>query len=134
MIAELKRVEGTDGSTVGILLFDKVLQCLTLENRDWQNQPFISCIPPGNYLCIRTVSPKFGTTFEIVDVPGRSHILFHKGNTAEDTYGCVLVGKEVGWIDGKRAILSSRKAFDRMMFTLAVAKTEQFRLVITEDY
>jgi hypothetical protein len=134
MIAELKRLEGTDGSTIGVLLFDKVLQCFTLENRDWQNQRFLSCIPPGNYFVNRTISPRFGTTFEITDVPGRSHILFHKGNTAEETDGCVLVGTHIGWIDGVRAVLSSRKAFDQMMFTLEVAKVEQFKLVISEDF
>jgi len=53
---------------------------LTLE-REWHlNERNISCIPAGNYQCKRVQSPKFGNTFEVKDVPHRSHILFHKGN------------------------------------------------------
>lgn len=43
-------------------------------------------------------------------VPGRSHILFHAGNTAEDTEGCILLGRGFGRVQGKPAITQSKQA------------------------
>jgi hypothetical protein len=67
---------------------------LTLENPWRNNIPYESCIPVGTYKIRRHLSPKFGETFIICDVPNRSHILFHRGNQHTDTYGCVLTGEE----------------------------------------
>ena len=44
------------------------------------------------------------------DVPGRDHILFHPGNTAADTRGCILPGTRPGRMDGRRAVLESAAA------------------------
>ncbi|NDV20004.1 hypothetical protein GO013_11280 [Pseudodesulfovibrio sp. JC047] len=64
----------------------------TLENPWLDNQTNISCIPVGDYICRCVISPKYGETFEIVGVEGRTHILFHWGNFVENTDGCVLLG------------------------------------------
>lgn len=64
----------------------------TLENPWLANQPNISCIPAGDYVCRRVISPKYGETFEVTDVDGRTHILFHWGNYPSNTQGCILVG------------------------------------------
>lgn len=94
---------------------------------DWRtNQPNVSCIPPGVYALKRVQSPKFGNTFEITGVPGRSRILLHAGNTEEDTEGCVLVGLSLGvksvrdednaGLPAKKlAVLQSKAAFARFM-------------------
>ena len=69
-------------------------QCrlFTIE-RPWaQNQPFVSCIPEGLYRCARITSPRFGETFEVTGVPGRSHILFHAANRASELEGCIAPG------------------------------------------
>lgn len=65
---------------------------------DWlANAPHLSCIPAGFYTCVATERVRTGEpTYEITGVLGRSRILFHAGNTEEDTEGCVLVGQEFG--------------------------------------
>lgn len=65
----------------------------SLENPWLDNLPNVSCIPAGNYRCRRTTSSKYGETFEVVGVEGRTHILFHWGNYPSNTKGCVLLGK-----------------------------------------
>lgn len=69
---------------------------------DWlNNAPGKSCIPAGSYTCRRGRFPRMGETFEITNVPGRSAILIHSGNTEEDVQGCVLVGEAFGALDVK---------------------------------
>lgn len=99
---------------------------------DWlDNHPKLSCIPAGDYLCKRVKSPKFGWTFEITGVPGRSAILFHSLNTEEDTEGCVGLGEDFGALTvddedqpgpGHRlkwAIIRSKLAVQRFLGLLA---------------
>ncbi len=69
----------------------------TTVEEEWQNnRPFVSCIPAGDYLCKRVDSPKFGDTFEVTDVEGRTHILFHVFNTEEGSLGCIGLGTHLG--------------------------------------
>ena len=90
----LKRMTDNGNSTTSILK-DKGGYKLfnTLENAWKDNQTNISCIPIGEYVCDRYGSKRHGNTFIVKDVPGRSGILFHKGNWAKDTEGCILLGK-----------------------------------------
>ena len=61
----------------------------------WRNNARMrSCIPLGSYLCVTTNSIKFGFTLKVLDVKGRTGILFHAGNWSRDTSGCILVGME----------------------------------------
>lgn len=108
---KLIRVAYTPDGTFGVLNDDGVPFCLTLE-REWNNnERGESCIPTGTYVCRRVQSPRFGDTFEVCDVPGRSHILFHKGNIEDDSHGCVITGEEYGKYKDKIAVLSSGKAY-----------------------
>jgi len=51
------------------------------------------CIPEGTYRVRMQYSNKFGKLMPwIQNVPHRSAILIHAGNTVEDTKGCILVG------------------------------------------
>lgn len=43
-----------------------------------------------------------------MNVPGRSGILIHSGNTIDDSWGCILLGKKTGHLDRKRAVLLSK--------------------------
>ena len=89
----LKRLTDDRLSYPGVLLDENGQKiCCTLENPWHDNQVNISCIPEGDYLCKRYGSQKFGNTFQIVGVPGRTGILFHKGNWSRDTEGCILLG------------------------------------------
>lgn len=107
----LIRVSYLEQMTFGVLLDWKVPFCVTLE-RPWiDNKRSISCIPEGDYICERMQSPKFGDTFEITNVPERSHILFHKGNLKDDTHGCILVGEQYEPLRGENAVVASGKAF-----------------------
>lgn len=93
--------------------------CVTLELPWRDNAHDISCIPPGTYHAQRVFSPKHQRVlFQLIDVPGRSAIEIHPGNTPNDSLGCILVGTAFGEIDGQRAVLASRAAFARLMITL----------------
>ena len=88
------------GTFAWLDLFDeagsRVARLPTAED-DWlDNAARVSCIPAGSYVTRRVTSPKFGETFEVTGVPGRANILFHHGNTEEDTEGCILLGSSFG--------------------------------------
>jgi len=124
--AEMVRLEkGSDG-TFGVLRLDGRVFCVTLEPPERGNQENVSCIPAGEYVCRKAESPAFGTTFEICDVPGRSHILFHAGNVADDTHGCVLLGRYFGSLGSGRGVLQSGSAFREFLERGAGADSFQF--------
>lgn len=99
---------------------------------DWvANAPHLSCIPAGAYRCVATERVHTGEpTYEITGVPGRSRILFHAGNTEEDTEGCVLIGRDFGArqiadedapdrpVRLKWAVINSRAAFAQFLVHL----------------
>ena len=91
-----------------------------------------SCIPAQQYSCMRTVSPKFGETFEIVNVPFRWHVLFHKGNTINDTLGCIILAQHYGKLGKDRAVLNSGKTFNEFMNIMK--GVDRFNLTIKEAY
>jgi len=68
--------------------------CDTLERPNVD--PEHACIPKGTYRVQMMMSPHFGVVLpHIMDVPGRSDILIHWGNTVADSHGCVLAGVKV---------------------------------------
>ena len=79
------------------------------------NQRNASCIPAGRYRCERWNSPKFGPTWQVTGVPGRTLILFHPGNTTLDTEGCILLGETFTTVNGRVAIGDSRVAFNEFL-------------------
>jgi hypothetical protein len=54
--------------------------------------------------------PSGEKAYEIKDVPGRSAVLIHSGNTIKDIQGCVLLGRNRGVKNGIPAVLDSRAA------------------------
>ena len=105
----------TDVSTIGNLYLDGEWLCDTLENPYLNNQRNISCIPEGQYK-VRLRTARESATKDylhllVQDVPDRSLILFHSGNTAKDTRGCVLVG--IG--TEQDFVKNSRLAMDLLM-------------------
>jgi len=135
MVKEMKqikllRVAYIDDGTFGVLFDEDTPFCLTLE-REWRdNKRGESCIPAGQYICKRVKSPKFGDTFEVCDVFGRSHILFHKGNLEDDSHGCILVGEMYERFKGKNAILASGRAWRE--FQERLRDVLRFRLYIED--
>lgn len=108
----------------GVLLLDGSPFCVTLELPWRKNAQRISCIPEGSYTCDVTYDRqtagglKIPKTFEVKDVPNRHGVLFHIGNTTNDTHGCILLAAKFGVLGGRPAILESREAFNRFIFTL----------------
>lgn len=114
--------------TLGVIVYRNAPVCVTLEEPDLDNQAGISNIPEGEYPTARVISPNFGDCFGVEEVPGRSLIRIHAGNTTDDTRGCILPGLQFGKYVGNRPmVISSRKALDKMKALLP----RRFTLVIT---
>jgi hypothetical protein len=127
--AKIIRQDATpDKGTKGTFLVDGKLQCFTLEPYHRMNRVNVSSIPAGQYYCKPYSSGKYPDTWEVTGVDGRSKILFHTGNTDEDSSGCIILGSEVD----DNGVLESRKAFERIKKIIPAHKT--FRLTIKECY
>lgn len=124
----INRIGEYRGATHGILLVNDKPQLCTLELPWLDNQASISCIPTGNYTCKRHISPRFGETFQILNVPNRDDILIHWGNTVKDTKGCILLGSWFGTLLDLPAVINSRISFQKFM-NLTAGK-ETFNLTI----
>lgn len=48
-------------------------------------------IPAGRFDLYGKYSPTFKKNKVYIEVPGRSNIMFHGGNTAEETKGCIII-------------------------------------------
>lgn len=112
MKLKLTRTAKRERYTIGKLYIDGKYFSDTLEDPDrglkqsmplWEIQRKKvygeTAIPTGIYKVEVTMSPKFGRLLpRLQNVPGFDGILMHRGNTAADTLGCILVGenKEVG--------------------------------------
>ena len=95
MIIDLRRdqiAEDESGIFGTLSNEDGELLCDTFELPWRQNKRSESCIPKGLYRAEVVVTKRFGRCVYIHDVPDRSDILIHIGNTATDTRGCILVG------------------------------------------
>jgi hypothetical protein len=128
----LVRVTEHNGATMGVLCIDDVPEFVTLEDAWRDNERQISCIPVGRYTIKPKISPKFGNTWEVMNVPERSQILFHAGNTHKDTHGCILLGLQFGKLGNETAILASRSAF--LQFLQKMADVKESELLVIDAY
>lgn len=99
MNLQLKRIAKTPDYTIGKLSIDGTYFCDTLEDpvRDLTREPKMpgnTAIPAGTYKVIVNQSPRFKRLLpRLLNVPYFEGILIHRGNTAKDTSGCILVGE-----------------------------------------
>ena len=142
----LKRIAKKPAYTIGKLYIDGQYFSDTIEDKDrglTQNMSSDAikrikvanqtAIPIGTYkITLGTVSPRFGSKDfykknanggklpRLLSVPGFDGVLMHCGNTAEDSSGCVIVGrnKAVG------KVLESKETFIKLYKTLQSAKDE----------
>lgn len=84
-------------------------------------------IPAGTYTCRLLDHPKHGECWEVCNVPGRSGILFHVGNDADDSDGCMLVGFGFG---EPASVIGSVDAYKRFRRYLALCKS--FTLTVAD--
>jgi hypothetical protein len=132
-VIEIIRLETSKTyGTLGVLKINKKIFCFTLEPSKEDNQPFVSCIPTGQYDCKRGYSAKYKETFEVMDVTDRTGILFHAGNRLKDTAGCFCLGQYPDKLFGDRAIKNSGKTFKSFMKKLD--PYDEFHLTVTEAY
>jgi len=120
----------TDKSTIGKLYLNGELMCDTLENPYLDNQRNISCIPAGQYNVRLRLARESATRdylhLLVQEVPNRSYILFHIGNTAKDTQGCILVGLK----RQQDFVSNSRLAMDLLMKEIINLGGEDIHLII----
>ncbi len=126
MILKLTRVASSSKGTFGVITIDDVPFCVTCEDPWNNNERMISCIPPGVYPCAKFNGTKFKDVWEVKNVPGRSAILFHAGNTINDTHGCILVGRCFGASAGLPAVMQSQE----VMTMLRDKLPDEFELVV----
>lgn len=88
----LFRFESTNKHTIGRGVWHG-LDFYTMELPWKQNKQRESCIPLGTYKVAKHNSPKFGSTFWLKYVIGRSGILIHPGNKPSDLLGCIAPGR-----------------------------------------
>ena len=120
----------TEKSTIGTLFINGESFCDTLENPYINNKRNISCIPEGQYKVrlrlARESASRDYLHLLVQDVPNRDWILFHRGNTAKDTSGCILVG------NGREqdAVENSRLAMDLVIKEILNLGGENINLII----
>ena len=126
MELKLRRDVFTVISTMGELFIDGSAEreCYTLEDEDraleagGQKVYAKTAIPRGRYKVVLDWSPKYGRDMpHVLDVPGFEGIRIHSGNSAEDTEGCILVGRSrhENWVR------DSKLAFDDLLQKLNAA-------------
>jgi hypothetical protein len=131
MKIDLIRVASLKSGTFGVLKCDGIPFAVTAELPDRNNERNVSCIPVGVYTCKRVKTPSHGNTFEVKAVKGRSAILFHVGNIPlKDSEGCILIGEQFEELQGKDAVLASRKGFGE--FLDKTSEVDEFMLSIIE--
>lgn len=117
-VLSLNRVVFSDRSTIGDLRFLGEPFCNTIELSCRRgDEKGLLAVDPGRYKFIVTESPRLKRlTPRLVDVPGRSGILIHPANRAEELDGCIAPGiysKTIPDFVGE-----SRKYFDLLMAKL----------------
>jgi hypothetical protein len=109
-----------DVCTIGSLFINDVFFCYTLEDKDRglkQSDSLLfiqakkifglTAIPSGFYKLTVNQSPKFKRMLpRILDIKGFSGVLLHRGNSANDSLGCILLGYK----KGDNSIFKSTKA------------------------
>lgn len=135
----VQREPSTLNSTAGTLMVDGVVECFTLEDvvREVPGKPVSTwklagktAIPTGAYQVIIDFSDRFQRQMpHVLNVPGFDGVRIHSGNTAADTEGCILLGKQRNGLDD---VIESRGAFADFFPKLqaAVKRGEQVTITI----
>jgi len=123
----------TDESTTGQLFINDEFWCFTLEDKTRDAKKYgKTCIPLGRYQVDMVYwDEKKGYYPHLMKVPGYTGILIHKGNTKEDTLGCILVAMN----RGKDRISNCAPAFTplRKQIREAVDAGEEVWVEVTQD-
>ncbi|MFR3330348.1 MAG: DUF5675 family protein [Odoribacter splanchnicus] len=133
MELELHRLYLRETYTIGRLSVGGVYFCDTLEDRvrdlsKVAKVPGATAVPAGRYEVVVNYSPRFRRDLpRLLDVPGFTGILIHRGNTAADTAGCILVGEN----REKGKVVNSTPYEQRLTAMLLEAQTRGEKTYIT---
>lgn len=128
--------------TIGQLYENGAFLCNTIEDKDrgLNNNMSASAIlkikktnetaiPTGTYKLVVSESPKFKRELiEIVGVPGFVGVRVHRGNTAQDSAGCVIPG-----INSEKGKVTDSTKYEEILtkkVKTAIAKNEECYLTI----
>lgn len=138
MEIKLRRIARRDTYTIGKLYVDGVYFCDTCEDKDRglsQSLPAsvnkamkrygATAIPIGRYqVTLKVQSQKFskkkqyefcnGYLPRLINVPAFEGVLIHIGNTAKDTEGCILVGRNTKVGKVLESGVTFRKLYERL--------------------
>jgi len=124
----LERFCYSENGTFGSLILPDGSELATVERPWLNNKKSASCIPIGNYDCGPRLYNRGGyEAVEVLDVPNRSYILFHKGNFVRYSKGCILVNSYHGAVGDEWCGKSSAVAFKAFMDEVG---GQSFRLII----
>jgi len=154
MELKLRRIAKKNGYTIGKLSINGKYYCDTLEDSDrgldsgmsldmlkHKKLAHITAIPTGRYqVTMDIISPRLskskfykqfgeGRVPRLLNVPAFEGILIHCGNTAKDTDGCILIGKnsKVGMV------LDSKITYSNLYPLLEAAYKRNERIFITVE-
>lgn len=131
----LKRTAKRDTYTIGHLYVDGSYFCDTLEDRvrdlgKERKVPGETAIPEGRYEVVVNISPKFRRLLpRLLNVPHFDGILIHRGNTAKDSAGCILVGEN----KVKGMVINSTGYEERLTRMLLEAQNRNEDIFITVE-
>lgn len=120
----VRRLHHSDTTTIGEMQVDGVFQCYTCEDIERELKvPGKTAIPKGTYDVIINMSNRFKRLMPLLqNVPNFSGVRIHPGNTAEDTEGCILVGRTRNIKNGTiYTVGESRKAYTKLFEKMLLA-------------
>ena len=140
----LKRIANKKTYCIGKLYINGKYFCDTLEDTDRGLDSTMTeedikkikvkgetAIPTGIYKIILNYSPKFKKVMPLItNVKGYSGVRIHTGNSAKDTEGCLLVGKNT--IVGR--LTESRKMYDALFKRLQQKGSNDITIEINRNY
>ncbi len=144
MRLRLKRIAKKKGYTIGRLYINGKRFCDVLEDEDRGLSDVMTedeirsikvkgetAIPVGIYKVILNYSPKFKCVMPLItNVKGYSGVRIHSGNSAKDTEGCLLVGKNT--IVGR--LTDSRNTYEALFKRLQQKGSNDITIDITRNY
>lgn len=125
--------------TFSLLYVDGVFSCFVLEDAYHAEKIYGKTrIPAGEYQVVLEYSPKFSPRYghkmlTPQGVPSFSGVRFHKGNTAADTEGCLLLGLLADITD--RKLQRSHEGYEQFYGLVAprIERGEECRLLIVDE-
>lgn len=128
---ELQRIFKGPKYTIGKLYLNGKYFCDTCEDtvRDLNKEEKVygqTAIPAGTYKVIVNRSPKFKRDLpRLLDVPYFEGVLIHRGNTAADSAGCILLGE-----NKRKGMVLNSTPYEIKLVQLLKADKEEITITI----